>query len=270
MAKDDPTATAGNTRDEIHAIILNYLKRMGFRQTEHAFRDEARTTANLDTLAFELRNDQDASISNYLLFSNGGTGKSPPPTPSAAIYEQTYEALRKWILGSLDSIREELMALLFPIYIHCFLDLVAKGMASEASRFLAAFYEEHQQHHGEELERLRSVQEPMQLRENGLAATFRTCKYNVVMSAYAFQLLMTYLQEGALSNTSANGAVLVLKIINQFINVRVLVSKSGGVVHLHAQTSTGSSSNPATSHLIILQSSWVLALQDIPWVLPLP
>ena len=41
------------------------------------------------------------------------------------------------------------------------------------------------------------------------------------MSAYAFQLLMNFLQD-----SSAPANVLLLKIINQFLNIRVLVSKS--------------------------------------------
>lgn len=201
------------TQDEATAAVLHYLKKMGYRQTEQLFREEAHI-AGLETLAFELRNDQDSNISHYLLFSNQAFDFSA--------YEEVYDNLRKWIYESLDAYRDQLLLALYPLYVHLFLDLVAKGAFSEAKSFRERFRADHLEEHGDELNRLQSITDVAHLKENPLSVAFRTNKYNINMSAYAFQLLMNFLQDNA-----ALANVLLLKIINQYINIRVLVSGKG-------------------------------------------
>lgn len=250
------TMGAGSHKDEAMAAVLHYLRKMGYRQTERLFREEAHI-GNLETLAFELRNEQDSNISNYLLF--GGTSQL---FDLDSAYEEAYEAIKRWIYESLDSFREELLPILFPIFVHCYLDLVAKGAMTttggtgaeassseerklSASRaFLEKFKGDHASQHEDEINRLSSITDANQLRENALTVAFRTNKYNVLMSAYTFQLLMTFLQDGT---SPAN--VLILKIINQFINIRILVSKavtSNGAAST-APGLTGASAETASS-----------------------
>ena len=71
--------------------------------------------------------------------------------------------------------------------------------------------------HGDELQKLYSLNDPAQLKENSLVVIYRNNKYNLSMSAYAFQLLVNFLQE--------NSMFILLKILNQYLSVRVLVSR---------------------------------------------
>lgn len=71
--------------------------------------------------------------------------------------------------------------------------------------------------HGDEMVRLKSINDIVQMKENSLASTYRNNKYNLTMSAYSFQLLINFLQE--------NNFFVLLKILNQYINIRVLVSR---------------------------------------------
>lgn len=218
-------------RDDANAVVLNYLRKMGYRQTERIFRDEAHV-AGLETLAFELRNEQDSNIANYLLFAANGANLD------VTAYEAAYEALRQWTFESLDAFRDELVPLLYPVFVHCILDMIAKGALNEARAFLARFKEEHQSAHEDEILTLSGLSEPSQVKENPLAVTFRTNKYNVSMSAYAFQLLMGYLQDTT-SSGGMGGNVLILKIINQYVNIRVLVTKPSGNAALSAASAAG-------------------------------
>jgi transcription initiation factor TFIID subunit 5 len=176
----------------------------------------------METLAFELRNEQDSNIANYLLFSGGSVDLN--------VYDGTYELLRKWVYESLDAFRDELIPILYPIFVHCYLDMVAKGATGEARVFLEKHKGEHLAEHEDEITRLSALSEAAQIKENPLALAFRGSKYNLVMSAYSFQLLMSYLQDGS---SAISGNVLILKIINQYINIRVLVSRptSGGIAY---------------------------------------
>lgn len=71
--------------------------------------------------------------------------------------------------------------------------------------------------HGDELIRLKSINDIIQMKDNSLASTYRNNKYNLTMSAYSFQLLINFLQE--------NNFFVLLKILNQYISIRVLVSR---------------------------------------------
>lgn len=55
------------------------------------------------------------------------------------------------------------------------------------------------------------------MKDSSLASTYRNNKYNLTMSAYSFQLLINFMQE--------NNYFILLKILNQYINIRVLVSR---------------------------------------------
>lgn len=78
--------------------------------------------------------------------------------------------------------------------------------------------------------RLKSISDNVQLKENTLASNYRNNKYNLTMSAYSFQLLINFLQE--------NNFFILLKILNQYINIRVLVNRP-------SSTSVGSSKSVA-------------------------
>jgi transcription initiation factor TFIID subunit 5 len=226
--------TEGNTEN---AAILNYLRKMGYRQTERLFREEAHV-AGLETVAFELRNEQDSNIANYLLFANNNV--------EVSTYDSAYEGLRKWAYESLDAFRDELIPVLYPLFVHCVLDMLSKGAIAEARQFMEKHKNEHLEAHEDEMMRLSTITESAQLKENALATAFRTNKYNVAMSAYSFQLLMSFLQDGA-STLAGNGNVLLLKIINQYINIRVLVSRPTANGASAAVGLTGVSSDSAAS-----------------------
>lgn len=68
--------------------------------------------------------------------------------------------------------------------------------------------------------RLKSINDSFQMKENTLASTYRNNKYNLTMSAYSFQLLINFMQE--------NSFFILLKILNQYINIRVLVNRPTG------------------------------------------
>lgn len=253
---------------DMHAAVLGYLRQMGYRQTEQFFQAESQgakegpggkegeTGGGLEVLAFEMRTDQDSSLSNALIIdtavqapsassgdtsgaslhddkstissqsgqsSTAGTSAATSNTGMVGMYTGAFAKLRTWIHESLDMFRDELIPVLYPVYVHIFLELVAKGHPMEAHVFRDRFSQDVTGADGgsgasaEELARLAAITEPHHVGENATAQVFRGGKYSVSMSAYGFQLLMNFLQE--------NRFFLVIKIINQFLNIRVLVTR---------------------------------------------
>ena len=128
---------SSNLHEEIHSSVLAFIKKLGYRQTEQIFRDEARS-AGIETIAFELRAEQDSSLQPSVLLekivSVGSVKSTNSEAPeidktSALLYEAMFGKLKQWVFNSLDIYRDELNQVLYPMFIHCFLDLIAKNNA---------------------------------------------------------------------------------------------------------------------------------------------
>ena len=126
--------------EELHSSVLAFIKKLGYRQTEQIFRDEARS-AGIETNAFELRAEQDSSLQPSILLEklNENTQKSnftennEKDKNSDNIYELMFGKLKKWAYNSLDIYRDELSLILYPMFVHCFLDLVAKNNSGDGN-----------------------------------------------------------------------------------------------------------------------------------------
>ncbi|KAL6064870.1 LisH domain-containing protein [Balamuthia mandrillaris] len=193
---------------EMDAAVLNYLKLKGYRQAEAIFKQESKmeTEVSREQMAFEGTLDKDVCASNYIRAYNHFESL-------LSRYEDSYTHLREWIYASLDRYKNELVATLYPIFVHCYLNMVEKGMLDEAKEFMRDHQHEHMELHADELVRFQSVTTPGQLEENDLVRKFRTFKYNVKLCNYSYELLIGFLQQASF--------MLLLGIVNQYLNVNV-------------------------------------------------
>lgn len=167
MARKDSSSPTdppnSSVNEELHSSILAFIKKLGYRQTEQIFRDEARH-AGIETIAFELRAEQDSSLQPAILLDKVATSDNESASLSLSgnkrlgevisgvsgisgisgvsagelekerekvtesAYEQMFSKLKKWSFDSLDIYRDELSQVLYPMFIHCFLDLIAKNL----------------------------------------------------------------------------------------------------------------------------------------------
>lgn len=213
--------TAGTDGSEqIHAALLHYLKRLGYTQTEQALRDEARSFG-VDALAFEMQVQDEASLSASVLFGMKKTERGFSKASTFEGHEREYMKLRQWIHGSLDLFREELLPCLFPIFAHLAIDLMIRASREDCTttlgsvldvRFLALGNEDHCLAHGDDLASLANITEPAHLKECSVSSTFLSSRYHINLSASSFQMFMSFLED--------NGLLAVLRIVNQFLNIR--------------------------------------------------
>jgi len=136
------------------------------------------------------------------------------------IYYRVYSMLRSWVETSLDLYKPELSRLLYPIFIHCFLELIAKNFSSQAKRFLDKFKGDHVMLHGLEINKLAGISLPEHLKENELAQAYRNNKYRIIVSKTSINLLLYFLHE----NEAVGGAILI-RIINQYLNPIISTTK---------------------------------------------
>ncbi|XP_039132572.1 transcription initiation factor TFIID subunit 5-like [Dioscorea cayenensis subsp. rotundata] len=175
--------------EEIEKKVLAYLKKKCFLQTELALQEELGR------------------------FSSSFHPDVPRPESGALRYHDGYSKLRSWAYSSLDLYKHELLRVLYPVFIHCFMDLVAAGYMQEARTFFHTFREDHDLMHLRDLQKLEGVLSPQHLEEMELARSLRQSKVNIKLCEYSYDLLLQYLQK--------TQALTMLGIINEHINFQV-------------------------------------------------
>uniref|UniRef100_A0A0E0LE17 TFIID subunit TAF5 NTD2 domain-containing protein n=1 Tax=Oryza punctata TaxID=4537 RepID=A0A0E0LE17_ORYPU len=168
--------------EEMEKKVQQYLQRKGFRLTELALQEERNRIST-------------SSVSDVAL----ARSENDP-----ARYYDGYSKLRTWAYSSLDQYKHELLRVLYPVFIHCFMDLVAEGHTQEARSFFHTFREDHELMHSRDLQKLEGILSPSHLE-------------------YSYELLLQYLQK--------TQALVVLGIINE------RTTFDGNIPHI-IQTST--------------------------------
>jgi transcription initiation factor TFIID subunit 5 len=157
---------------------------------------------------------REASLKEYLMHKQQNQPTRNVIHNDLPIQDGGYTRLKSWIEDSLDLFRNELLSLLYPVFLHIFLDLIQAGKVEEAHEF----FRKHRKSHAEkkdELFQIGSVSDPLHLKENPLAFAYRNNKYHIRMGKYAFDLFINFLEENSLTY--------ILKIVNQYLDIRVYV-----------------------------------------------
>ncbi|XP_057824333.1 transcription initiation factor TFIID subunit 5 isoform X2 [Cryptomeria japonica] len=184
---------------EIENAVMAYLKRKGFRQTELALQEEQRKTSSS---AAKTDPEIAKQIIAYAELDNGPVR-----------YREEYSRLRTWTYNSLDVHKHELLRVLYPVFIHCFMDLVAKGHSQEARSFFQSFREDHEPSHLRDLQKLEGVLSPHHLEEMEFAHCLRQNKVTMKLCKYSYELLLQHLHK--------TESMVMLGVINERINLQV-------------------------------------------------
>lgn len=207
--------------EEIEKAVLAYLRKKGYKQAESALHEEQQKHHHLKSAATNNNSNNNNSSSN----SNSTNSQTDPDIArqilsfsaelenSPAQYHEGYSKLRSWAHSSLDSYKHELLRVLYPVFIHCFMDLVAKGHLQEARDFFNSFREDHEMIHSRDLQKLEGVLSPSHLEEMEFAHSLRQSKVNIKICQYSYDLLLQYLHK--------TQSITMLGLINEHINFQV-------------------------------------------------
>eukprot|EP01137_Pigoraptor_chileana_P008449 Opistho-2@55314 len=191
--------------EDLDRIVLGYLQKKGYKQAEESFRKDAKVQ-HLDEMVFNNSVDSETSVSDLV-----GLYNDEELFPDKVA--DSYSALRDWVSQSLDMYKGELSRVLYPLFVHCYLDLISKNYSTEALNFLSRFQSDHLDiaKQAEEISRLRGIVLP-DSRDSEVFTLFRRNKYEVRMSAASIELLVSFLQE--------RNFMLLLSQMNQYVGVR--------------------------------------------------
>nr|KJB07684.1 hypothetical protein B456_001G037500 [Gossypium raimondii] len=192
----------------VNSFVTAYLKKKGFKEAEQLLEDlQKKESAPID-----FHNDPDlAKLIHHFSQSEDDVAR----------YQDGYSKLRSWTYSSLDLYKHELLRVLYPVFIHSFMDLVAKGHLQEARTFFNAFHEDHELMHSRDLQKLEGVLSQSHLEEMEFARSLRQNKVNIKICQYSYGLLLQYLHK--------TQSTAMLGVINEHINFQVTSGQPGSI-----------------------------------------
>eukprot|EP00040_Diaphanoeca_grandis_P028648 m.166247 g.166247 ORF g.166247 m.166247 type:complete len:765 (+) comp31420_c8_seq1:510-2804(+) len=205
------SSTAENTAD-LDRVVHLYLKKKQYKNTLKSLENESKVQSLDQMVTISSRAvTAETAVANQIAAHTHGDDHS------ASMIETQYSSLTKWIETSLDQYRNELHTVMYPIFVHCYLDFIVRQQVEEAKSFMSKHCVEHEQYHAREMEELKGVTSAEHMTQSYFVDAFRKVKYNLVWCSYSFELLVAYLQE--------HKFMTVLGIINQHVSIRILSGK---------------------------------------------
>eukprot|EP00164_Ancoracysta_twista_P014207 GFYU01023050.1.p1 GENE.GFYU01023050.1~~GFYU01023050.1.p1 ORF type:complete len:637 (-),score=94.63 GFYU01023050.1:80-1990(-) len=192
---------------EVNQVVLHYLEKKGYQNASAEFKTETKVQS-LGEMAFTTMLDSEANVTNRILCYYSGELQTP------GRYEESYVLLKDWIQGCLDMYKNELIIVLYPMFVHCHLEMISKGFQDGAKIFMQKHKHEHLDLHGTEIARLEAVSTPQHVLENELVQLYLKHKLDLQLSSSSFELLLSFLLDSKL--------MLLLSIINSRLNIRIM------------------------------------------------
>ncbi|GAB6019682.1 hypothetical protein CHUAL_001238 [Chamberlinius hualienensis] len=162
--------------------VLQYLKKHKLTETENQLRKEA----NFFEQKSESQDQPETDVSNVL------TAYKSEGDPD--IYEQTYTNLKTLVESALDVYRHELAMILYPAFVHMYLELVYNDHVDQAKLFMDKFGKEQELYYQNDIDKLACVTKKEHMKGNELMDNFRSSQFTVRMSRDTYFFLKRHLQ----------------------------------------------------------------------------
>ncbi|KAA8494658.1 Transcription initiation factor TFIID subunit 5 [Porphyridium purpureum] len=162
------------------------------------------------------------------------------------VIEHAYFVLQKWVDSSLELYKGELHSVLYPMLVHCFLELVRRGYVTEGKTFLERAGAELKMSgtlnasNLDELLHLAGVASIQHMEENEVSSRFLKERYEIYLTPFAFELLIGFL-------TDDPSRTILLRILNQRCRVKFEVPRAPGAVIASAIANKGAARTAAAS-----------------------
>ncbi|KAK3110706.1 Transcription initiation factor TFIID subunit 5 [Teratosphaeriaceae sp. CCFEE 6253] len=152
--------------------VLEYLSKKGYSRTEAMLRRES-GNAVLD------------SNGQPLTFDDRFKGRK---------WHEAFSVIKTWVDSILDIYKTELSRILWPLFVHCFVETIADCFPAEGHRFFQEFRKPFDDEHRDDLRALANVLEPEHVQHNDIAQLYRTNKYRLTFSKMGFATLVEFLE----------------------------------------------------------------------------
>lgn len=195
-------------------IVMSFLARKGFTRTHQMLQEELKESAAA----------QKAGMSTEEFFAKNRR----PRVVEAPAWKAGFAGLCRFVQGSLALHRNELQQMLWPIFVHIYLDLIKAGEPVLASEVHKEFGDEFKYQHPDVLRTLGAIKLEDHVNQDPMIARWRRERYLVPLTERGWGLLQGWLQGGGLldaagqtKGTGDKGRDHILAIINERIELKI-------------------------------------------------
>ncbi|KAJ6575037.1 TFIID and SAGA subunit [Mycena capillaripes] len=228
--------------DDLIKALAVYVQKPS-RPGENVFKESANVVQELTAMG------NPSNIQN-LLASIGSVGAEDILSLDPTDKQEGFRELEAWVDGSLDMYRPEFRPILFPIFVHFYLDLIQRGLKEAAVKFYSSFASSLAPSHSTTLHHISTLLLPAHVQTDEVAQRFRDEKYVVRMSRSGFGLLVGWLTEGVggeafgagdgfTGEMGKRGRVSVMRVVNNHLRFDVTTSNTTSVSPNSWEESTG-------------------------------
>lgn len=195
-------AAAERQRKDPEKAVMKFLEDRGYAFSARCFEKER--TITLEKKALLDSGKGQASQSGAICFHRD---------EEPSVYIEQYRKLREYVSNSLDMYKVELEQLLFPIFVHCFLEMIKRSHAETAAEFFKEYEHDHVFLYKAEINALQGLSTQQHIDKSSLAKDYLDHKFGLRMASHTFHILRSFLHD--------NKLVLLLSIVNEHINIDV-------------------------------------------------
>jgi len=161
-------------------VALKILKKYDLNMTAETLKKEANLTDSF-------YNTSELDVNNAL---NVYKSQGDP-----LVYENAYITLSKFVETSLDIYKHELGCVLYPVFVHMYLDLICNGHEAEAVKFMQKFGPGQESYYQSDIHKLAVISNKEELNDNTLVSNYKSNEFVVRMSRDTLSLLKRHLKE---------------------------------------------------------------------------
>jgi transcription initiation factor TFIID subunit 5 len=166
--------------------VVQFLKKNNLKDTEALLKKEANITDE------DIEQDANSSqLSNNVTTVLAAYKSDEDPS----LYEHHYVLLTHFVEKSLDVHRCELARILYPVFVHMYLELVFNDYETQAKHFFDKFCHEQDDCYTDDLQQLAMVSKSYQMRDSQLLDSLKSSKFTVRMSRESYGHLKRFLSE---------------------------------------------------------------------------
>ncbi|KAL5007079.1 hypothetical protein ScPMuIL_015885 [Solemya velum] len=193
--------------EQVHSNVNQLLKRRQFTDSESSHKKECRLVHTLNEMSLKTLIKGEATLENTLSYSS--------ISGDATVCEQQYTRLKNFIHNSVEPYKTELSKLLYPMFVHIYLELLCNGHKTPAHKFYgrhSVLFRDNE-HHKEILEALVKLYSRADVVGCKEIAEFRDHRFVLSISHDALAYIMRHLKN--------EDNMIMLQIFNQHLKVTV-------------------------------------------------
>ncbi|CAB4066849.1 TAF5 [Lepeophtheirus salmonis] len=178
--------------------VLSFLRKHNLNKTEDLLKDEFKSD-NKSIPKSQDSNHPDATTDNHddvkdqeesdVLRSYKSDEKNP------LMYSHVYRELESFVERSVDLYKPELSQILYPVFVHMYLELVYNGHEGAAMEFIKTFGSKQESFYEEDVQKLSYMTKPRHMRGSELIENFQTAQFTVRMSRDTYTQLRKATEE---------------------------------------------------------------------------